>query len=163
MTSFTNLPKPLLRLIKLPPQVFYTLGLGSIIGRLVLLLTTTGRKTGLKRVTPLQYEEVDGVIYLGASRGLKCDWVRNILTDPNVEVRIMARRFEGLAKVITDPAQVADFLELRLQRRPRMIAAMLKIEGIPNPPERTHLETYAQNIALVSITPRPTTHDPQSL
>jgi deazaflavin-dependent oxidoreductase (nitroreductase family) len=153
MATFQDLPKPLLRLIKLPPQIVYALGLGPIMGRLVLLLTTTGRKTGLKRVTPLQYEVVGDAIYVGASRGLKSDWVRNILANPRVEVRLKKHRFQALSEVITDTAQIADFLELRLQRRPRMIAAMLKAEGIPTPPERAHLEAYAQKIALVTITP----------
>jgi deazaflavin-dependent oxidoreductase (nitroreductase family) len=160
MASFQNLPKPVLRLIKLPPQIVYALGLGPVMGRLVLLLTTTGRKTGLKRVTPLQYEEVGEKIYLGASRGLKSDWVRNILANPRVEVRVKARRFTGLAEVVTDLSRVADFLELRLQHRPRMIGAMLKGEGLPNPPRRADLESYAKNIALVTITPQPPTHQP---
>ena len=154
MSGFQNLPKPVLRLIKQPPRIVYALGLGPIIGRLVLLLTTTGRKTGLKRVTSLQYEEVDGAIYLGASRGLKSDWVRNILADPHVEVRLKARRFTGLAEVVIDLDRVTDFLELRLQHRPRMVGSMLKAEGLPNPPGRADLETYAKNIALVIVRPQ---------
>ena len=163
MPSFQDLPKPVLRLLKLPPQIVYALGLGRVMGRLVLLLTTTGRKSGLKRVTPLQYEEVDSVIYLGASRGLKSDWVRNIITDPHVEIRLKARRFDGLAEVITDTAQIADFLELRLKRRPRMVRAMLKAGGLPNPPKRDHLESYAKNIALVTICPQPPTDNHKPL
>lgn len=44
------------RLAKWPPQILCALGLGPLIGRLILLLTTTGRKSGRPRVTPLQYE-----------------------------------------------------------------------------------------------------------
>lgn len=153
MADFQSLPKPILRLVKLPPQIVYALGLGPLMGRLVLLLTTTGRKTGKPRITPLQYEEVGDVIYLGASRGLQSDWVRNILADPQVSVRVKSRRFKGLAEVSTDPAQIADFLELRLQRHPKMIAAMLQAEGMPNPPGRSQLEIYARKIALVMIHP----------
>ncbi|MEW6718469.1 MAG: nitroreductase/quinone reductase family protein [Chloroflexota bacterium] len=153
MTKFHQLPKPFFRLIKLPPQIAYALGLGPLMGRLVLLLTTTGRKTGKPRVTPLQYEEVGEEIYVGASRGLKSDWVRNILADPHVEVRVKSRGFQAFAKVITDPARIADFLELRLQRRPRMIGAMMKAEGLPSQPDRAHLEEYAENLAVVVIKP----------
>ena len=39
------------------------------LSRPVLLLTTTGRRSGMPRVTPLQYEEIDGTIYLAAARG----------------------------------------------------------------------------------------------
>src|SRR5512136_2311980 len=92
---------------------------------LVLLLITTGRKSGLLRETRLQYEEDQGVIYVAAARGQQADWFRNILAQPRVEVQIKGKRQAGLAKPITDPACIADFLELRLKRHPQMIRAML--------------------------------------
>jgi len=52
-------------------KFLYSIGLGPLVGRIVLLLTTTGRKTGLLRVTPLQYEEVDGVYYIIDIRRLR--------------------------------------------------------------------------------------------
>jgi hypothetical protein len=53
MPRFRQTPKFILRLIRIPPQIAYTIGLGPLIGKLILLLITTGRKTGKKRVTPL--------------------------------------------------------------------------------------------------------------
>ncbi len=47
-------------------RVLYAIGLGRLIGRIILLLTTTGRKSGLKRVTPLQYEKIGADYYVGA-------------------------------------------------------------------------------------------------
>ncbi len=38
------------------PILQYKLGMGWMIGRYVLLLTTTGRKSGKQRQTPLEYE-----------------------------------------------------------------------------------------------------------
>ena len=46
--------------------------------RMVLLLTTIGRKSGLPRITPLQYEEIDGAYYVASARGAQADWFRNI-------------------------------------------------------------------------------------
>ncbi len=60
-----RIPKFILRFIHLPPRLLYAVGLGPLIGNLVLLLTTTGRKTGKRRVTPLQYELINNKIYLG--------------------------------------------------------------------------------------------------
>jgi len=153
MAGFSATPKILLRLIHWPPQIMYALGLGPLMGRLVLLLTTTGRKSGKPRVVPLQYEEIDGKIHLGSSRGEKADWVRNIQADPRVEVRVKARRFSGKAEVVTEISQVADFLEVRLLRHPRMIGAMMSAEGLSGAPDRQALERYAAQIALVVITP----------
>ena len=154
MSGFADAPKFLLRLIHWPPQIVYALGLGPLIGRLILLLTTTGRRSGKQRVVPLQYEEIDGRIYLGSSRGVKADWVRNILADPKVEVRVKSRRFQGAAEVITDADRVVDFLEVRLRRHPRMVGAMMKGEGLPQIPSRSDLEKYAEGLALVVITPQ---------
>ena len=141
-----------------PPPVrffvtLYRLGLGPLVGRLILLLTTTGRKSGLARVTALQYEEVDGAIYLGSSRGMHADWVRNILADPRVEVRVKARCFSGLAEVVTHPVRVADFLKLRLKRHPRMVGMIMKADGLPAKPSRHELENYARKLALVIVKP----------
>jgi deazaflavin-dependent oxidoreductase (nitroreductase family) len=141
------------RLLKKPPQLIYALGLGPILGKRVFLLTTIGRKSGLKRVTPLQYEEIEGVIYTASAHGTHADWVRNIIANPAVEVRVGARHFQGQAEVITDPGRIADFIAYRLERHPRMIGAMLRAEGLPVPPTRDQLETFAAEKALVTIHP----------
>ena len=135
-------------------RVLYAIGLGPLIGKLILLLTTTGRKSGLKRVTPLQYEKIDGDYYLGAARGLKADWVRNIQSDPHVEIRVGVKRFKGQAEVVTDPSRFADFLEVRLQRNPRMIGLIMeKAHGLPRRPSREQLEGLAREEAVVIVHP----------
>jgi hypothetical protein len=102
-------------------------------------------------VTPLQYEDVDGVITIGAARGMKADWVRNILADPVVTVQAGARRFRGTAEIISDIPCITDFLELRLQRHPKMVGAMLRSEGLPFLPGRAQLEAYAAGLTVVVI------------
>jgi deazaflavin-dependent oxidoreductase (nitroreductase family) len=153
MAGFRQTPKFILRLIRIPPQVAYAIGLGPLIGRLILLLITTGRKTGKKRVTPLQYEQIDGVIYVGAALGKKADWLRNLQANPQVEVHLKSQRFRARAEVISDVGRIADFLEVRLQRHPRMLAAMLRVEGFHIPPGRRDLERYAQGLAVVALRP----------
>ncbi len=135
-------------------RALYAVGLGPLVGKIILLLTTTGRKSGLPRVTPLQYEEINGDYYLGAARGLKADWLRNIQSNPNVEIRVGANRFRGKAEVITDPAKMADFLEVRLERHPRIIGLIMeKAHGLPRRPSREQLEELAKTGALVIVHP----------
>lgn len=153
MPKFNQLPRFIFRLIKRPPQIAYALGLGPLIGRLVLLLRTTGRVSGLRRVTPLQYERVGDEFYLGSARGVKADWVQNILANPEVEVRVKNHAYRGVAEVITEQDRVIDFLQLRLKSHPRMMAAMLRADGIPSNPSRAELAGYAAQIALVIIHP----------
>ncbi|RPJ26181.1 MAG: nitroreductase family deazaflavin-dependent oxidoreductase [Chloroflexi bacterium] len=135
-------------------RVLYAIGLGRLVGKIVLLLTTTGRRSGKKRVTPLQYEEIDGSYYLGAARGLKADWVRNIQSCPQVEIHVGAKHFCGSAEVVNDPSKFADFMEVRLEQHPRMIGLILeKAHGLPRHPSREQLEGLAINEAVVIIHP----------
>lgn len=135
-------------------RMLYAIGLGPVVGKIILLLTTTGRKTGLKRITPLQYEEIDGKYYLGSARGLKADWVGNIQANPQVGVRVKSLRFQGQAEIVTEPGRLADFVEIRLQRHPFMIGLIMQTaHGLPKHPSREQLERIAENEALVIVTP----------
>jgi deazaflavin-dependent oxidoreductase (nitroreductase family) len=135
-------------------RVLYAIGLGPLIGRIILLLTTTGRRSGMKRVTPLQYEMIGNEYYLGSARGTKSDWVRNIQSNPQVEVRVGAKHFQGTAEVITDPSKFADFMEVRLERHPLMIGMIMeKAHGLPRHPSRDELEGLAKEEAFVIVHP----------
>jgi deazaflavin-dependent oxidoreductase (nitroreductase family) len=134
-------------------KALYAFGLGRLIGRMVLLLMTTGRRSGLRRVTPLQYEEIDGVIYVASSRGTQADWFRNVVANPLVEVRVKSRRFRGIGETTTDPKRIAGLLEWRLRRHPKMIGRILQSEGLPPKPTRAQLEEYATKLAMVIIRP----------
>ncbi len=135
-------------------RVLYAVGLGPQLGKIVLLLTTTGRKSGKKRVTPLQYEEIDGLYYLGAARGLKADWVRNIQSCPEVEIRVGSQKFYGVAEVTADPVKFADFMEVRLQRHPRMMGLLMeRAHGLPRRPSREQLEQLGVDEAMVIVRP----------
>lgn len=120
--------------------------------RMVLLLTTIGRKTGQPRVTPLQFEEVGGDIYIASARGQEADWFKNILANPNVHAQIGKREFDVLAEPVTDPRRIADFIELRLKRHPLMVRLIMHLfDGLPLRFERTDLESYSEGKALVIL------------
>jgi len=135
-------------------RLLYAIGLGPLIGRIILLLTTTGRKSGMKRVTPLQYEKIGEDYYVGAARGTKADWVRNIQSCQKVEVRVGVKQFQGVAEVVTDPSRFADFVEVRLQRHPFMIGLIMeKAHGLPRHPRREQLEELGRTEAFVILHP----------
>jgi deazaflavin-dependent oxidoreductase (nitroreductase family) len=136
---------------KIGPQIAYRLGLGPLIGRVVLLLTTTGRKTGLARITPLQYELINEDYYIGAALGLKADWVRNLIADPHVQLRVKNETYTGKAEVITEVGRIADYIEYRLKQRPRMVGMILKMDGLNACPGREELKEYATNRVVVRV------------
>ncbi len=139
---------------KFGPITAYKLGLGPVIGKMILLLTTTGRKTGLARTTPLQYELIDGVYHIGAVFGTRTDWVRNIQANPLVRVQVKNDCFTAKAAVFTDPEEIADFIEYRLEKHPRMIGAIMHLDGFKSKPSRQELVDYCKGLALVRITPQ---------
>ncbi len=153
MSLISKLPRRIWRLLRLPPRFAYAVGLGPLIGRFVLLLTTTGRRTGIKRITPLQYEEIDGSYYIAAARGTRTDWLKNIEADPRVAIRVGSHQLQCHADVIRDVEQIADFLTFRLERHPRMIGAIMRAAGLPPSPDREQLREYARERPLVRLRP----------
>ena len=119
--------------------------------RLLLLLTTTGRKSGLPRLTPLQYEEHEGIIYVASARGQQADWFKNLEANPQVHFQIRGETFVAVAEPITDPKRIADFLELRLRRHPVMIRVIMFAEGLPFRFSRADLEEFSRDKAIAAL------------
>jgi deazaflavin-dependent oxidoreductase (nitroreductase family) len=77
--------------------LFSTPVLGSL-----MVLRTTGRKSGQPRDVPLGYAILDGCVYCIAGFGVETQWFRNIQADPAVEVVLPAATFRGIAEEVTD-------------------------------------------------------------
>ncbi len=147
------LKRAIFRLIALPPRLLYAVGLGGLVGKRVLVLTTTGRVSGRFHTTPLQYEPVDGTFVVGSARGTGADWFRNVVAHPSVTVQVGRSRYTAVAEPCVEPAVIADFLELRRRRHPWFMRAVMSLRAGTWAPERADLEAYASRIAIVTINP----------
>jgi len=155
MSRAQNLPRWVYRLFNLPRRLV-RFGFGQKVGPPLLILTTNGRRSGLPRETPLQYELIDGVYYAGSMRGDRADWYRNILSDPHVLLRVGDKQFPALAETIENSEQVMDFLKYRLQRSPRMISAIMRADGFQGDMnDAAALRRYAQGLTIVYLRPAP--------
>ena len=77
---------------------------GNFVGRQVMILTTTGAKTGEKRESPLAYTVDGDTIIVVASKGgapTHPAWYHNVVANPNVIVEVNGDRFEATAHVAT--------------------------------------------------------------
>jgi deazaflavin-dependent oxidoreductase (nitroreductase family) len=89
----------------------FRLGLGGWVNRWpdvggrILVLAHTGRRTGRRRLTPLNYGLVDGEVYITAGFGAVADWYRNIRQNPAVEVWLPDGWWQGEAEEVTDPVR----------------------------------------------------------
>lgn len=70
-------------------------------------VTTTGRMTGRPHMIEIWFVLRDATVYLLSGGGARSDWVKNLVADPCVEVRIGQQRFVGSARVVSDPNEDA--------------------------------------------------------
>ena len=74
----------------------------------LILLTTTGAKSGETRTTPVAYSRDGDRIVIIASKGgapTNPDWYYNILTNPLVTVELGDERFQARATPVTDDGE----------------------------------------------------------
>jgi len=76
---------------------------GPFEGAPVLLLGTTGARTRTHRTNPMMFLQVDGKIYVFASKAgadTNPDWFHNLVADSGVTVEIGLEKFEATAKPV---------------------------------------------------------------
>jgi deazaflavin-dependent oxidoreductase (nitroreductase family) len=86
--------------------ILFRLGLGawgnaSKYGGYIMVIKNTGRKSGLSRLTPVNYAIVNDDVYCTAGFGEASDWYRNIMTNPQVEIWLPNGRWAGVAEDVT--------------------------------------------------------------
>src|SRR5689334_18048417 len=76
--------------------------------RPLLLLTTTGAKSGQQRTTPMMYvRDGDRLLVIASNAGAPKhpDWYRNLLANPQVTVELGNETFEATATPLEGPAR----------------------------------------------------------
>jgi deazaflavin-dependent oxidoreductase (nitroreductase family) len=79
---------------------------GPFEGRPMILVTTTGARSGQRRTSPLVYtRDGDRIFVVGSKGGAPThpDWYHNLVANPRVDVEIGSETYAAEAKVITGP------------------------------------------------------------
>ncbi len=77
---------------------------GGFAGAPLLLLHTTGAKTGRERVNPMMYLDLDGHRYVFASKSgadTNPDWYWNLVAHPDVTAEVGTETYEAAAVPVT--------------------------------------------------------------
>ena len=129
-----------------------------------LLLTTTGRKSGLPRTTTLAFITAGDDLIVGSRvRGKGSDWYLNLLAQPEVTVQIGTRTFGAHAEPVSDPqrrrelvGQLAQIWQHNVQMAPTPVRwLMRRVTGIDYEQyARDDLE-HADEMPCVVLTPAP--------
>ena len=113
---------PALQKMAKSPIFLWRMGLGPVIGRLFLILTTTGRKSGQPRTAMLTAPLVEGDTYvIVASRGgddTHPAWFLNLRDEPRVSVVIKGGAPEARLARVANPEERARMWPVIARRYP---------------------------------------------
>ncbi len=117
--------QPTVRKLAKSPVFLWRMGLGQLVGRLFMILTTTGRKSGLPRRTPLEYHKLDGrkYIFVGWPNS---DWYKNIQANPRVTIQTADGAESVVARRLTGEQELSDAYDMFEQT-----AFMQAVERVP--------------------------------
>jgi deazaflavin-dependent oxidoreductase (nitroreductase family) len=82
------------------------MGLGPLVGRLFMIMTTTGRKSGQPRRAAIEYHVFGGRKYVFAGWP-RSDWYQNMLRDPRMTIQTHAGAESVIGRRVTDDAELA--------------------------------------------------------
>ncbi len=102
---------------------------GQFAGAPLLLLTTTGAKSGEPRTRPLAYLSEGGRIYvLAGNRGAPTNpgWYHNLVAHPDVTVELGAETFAARA-IVMESAEGERLGRIQLQKIPSLAEVQAKI------------------------------------
>lgn len=114
---------------------------GNFAGKPLLLLHTTGAKSGEERVNPVAYTKDGDKLVVIASKGgapTHPDWYHNIVAHPEVTVEVGTEKIEATASIANEP------------ERRRLYDEMIKImPGFADYEKKT-----TRSIPVIVLTPR---------
>jgi deazaflavin-dependent oxidoreductase (nitroreductase family) len=107
---------------------------GYFEGATVLLLHTTGRRSGKDHVTPVVYlPDDDHWVVVGSKGGAPSDpdWVHNLEADPDVTIEVGTKTIPGrVTKVLRGGEEWDSLYARQVERRPGFAEYLDKTEGI---------------------------------
>ena len=127
-----------------------------MMGGRFLLLTHTGRKTGLLRqavIEVVSHDEATSTYYVAAAWRDRSDWYRNIKQNPTVSVQVRNQKFEVLAEQISaseGEGRLWDYAQKHPMAFGELVTIML---GERLPADKETCRKAADSVPLISLTP----------
>lgn len=90
------------------PVGLWRLGLGPLAGRVWMVVTTTGRSSGLPRHTVVYPHVIGGRTYLWCPYGGRAQWYRNLVADPVATVQWRRGTHVVRAVPLTDESEALE-------------------------------------------------------
>jgi deazaflavin-dependent oxidoreductase (nitroreductase family) len=121
-----------------------------------MVLATTGRKTGQRRLAPLNFAEEGTSVYCLAGFGKRTHWLLNLQADPKCELWLPdGRRLQGIGTLVTNESRRIELTRQILVRAgfaTKLAEPGLDPLGAPNEVIAALGERYGHRYEVVEIT-----------
>ena len=124
-------PQGLQRLLWRMPIWFYRIGLGGLLGKRLMLLNHTGRKSGQPRQAVVEvagFDPATNTYTVASGFGAKSDWYRNVCAVPSVTIQVSGRRMQATAHPLSPGESGAAMVDYA-HRYPSLARALAKVIG----------------------------------
>jgi deazaflavin-dependent oxidoreductase (nitroreductase family) len=133
--KITGIPRPkgFMRWLARLPIFMARAGLARLLGNRFLVLTHTGRITGLPRQVALEvvrHDKSSDTYFVASGWGEESDWYRNLLKTPQVGIHAGGRRLGAVAERLQEKDAIREF-KIYGERYPTALKSLSKIMGYP--------------------------------
>ncbi len=133
------------------PFLLWRLGLGPLVGRVILILTTTGRRSGQPRRAALEYHQMNGKKYAVSAFSVRSEWYRNLLADPHATIQSADGSERVVVRRVSDDQELINVFRVFMRRDPAITRWYLHSLGIQ--PEVESILANKERIHLLRFDP----------
>ncbi len=121
-------------------------------GRIFLILTTQGRKTGKKRRTPLEYHRIEDNITIFSGRGEDAGWMKNLRAHPDaLLVRHGFHRFQPQVEFVANEDQKLEIMKWYVVNHGKSAKMLFGWYPKTDDPETTDFTNLVNLISIVKL------------
>jgi deazaflavin-dependent oxidoreductase (nitroreductase family) len=152
MTQITTKPRYISSIAKMAfkAQIFLLRRnwMGSA-GNIMMVITTTGRKSGKLHSTPIGYQRGSHSVLAFTVGGLS-NWYKNLAQNPLVTLEIKKKVYPMRGTYVTDSQEIREVLETYQREQPPMLPRFF---GVPADASGDKLMKAAGNVRFVRFSP----------
>ncbi len=140
------------------PITLYKARMGWLLGKRFLMLTHTGRKSGVERFTVLEVVDHDpdaGTYFVASGWGDKAQWLQNVEANPSAEITIGMKRTHVTA--VRMSRQQSELVFIRYADiHPTAFKKLVKfMTGEEVEPDEAGARKLAETVPVVALKPTP--------
>lgn len=149
-------PRGFSRLMYRAPILFYTIGLGSLMGKRFLLLNHVGRKSGKPRQAALEvvaHDALTGEYFVNVGFVPRSDWYLNLLQQPETSIQVGKNKIEVTAKQCSSK-KGGELLRAFAEKHPTQAKSFSSFLGYKTDGTMEDFQAMGEQLIFMRLSPR---------